>query len=290
MKLLRVKCAAIGFCVLSLTSLACPTMSERLELPSVQAQPLQTHSVEEKAELSQFMNRSKAAAESDWVETVQTAEEKRIDDEQQKQIKALKDKQKRKKRAEKKKRKAKRIAARKLKKAKEKAKAFEKQAKMRIRKAKKEQETSKDAVAYSITGGGRSSWKSWMPYLKEGSSQSIFSTTSSQYALQQHAYTGDYGIRMVDERYCVAVGSHYADTIGTKLDIELANGTVLKCILADQKADKDTDPTNSYHLSDGSFVEFVVDKGSLDEQARKSGNVGSIPAFEGGISRILVYK
>lgn len=45
--------------------------------------------------------------------------------------------------------------------------------------------------------------KTWMPYT------AITSRGSKQYKLQQIAYTGDYGIRMVNGRYCVALGSHF---------------------------------------------------------------------------------
>lgn len=86
-----------------------------------------------------------------------------------------------------------------------------------------------------------SGYKSWMPYT------AITSTSSPQYFLQnEYAYTGTYGIRQINGRYCVAIGSHFTDDIGQYFDLILENGTVVPCILADQKANEDTDEDNIF--------------------------------------------
>lgn len=178
------------------------------------------------------------------------------------------------------------------KKAEDLAKELKKKAAEKKEKARKvETEILGEYVSYTVYNDkdGDSSVKSWMPHRK-GSGSSIFSTTSDQYKLQLSAYTGDHGIRTVDGRYCIAVGSHYATKIGTKIDVVLETGTVLWCILADQKADKDTDSTNSYHTCDGSYVEFVVDTSVLDSAAKRSGNMSSIEGFEGKVVEIRVYE
>ena len=62
--------------------------------------------------------------------------------------------------------------------------------------------------------------------------------SSLQYKLQkEYAYTGDYGIRMVDGRFCIAVGTAVTKKMGQYIDVVLENGTVIPCIAADQKAD-----------------------------------------------------
>ena len=156
--------------------------------------------------------------------------------------------------------------------------------KKKSKKVKKKKK--KRGTVYSAPPGR---FKSFMPYRKS-SGRSIFCTTSPQYRLQQKAYTADNGIRKVKGRYCVAVGSRYATKIGTKLDIEMKSGKVIKCILADQKANADTDSTNSYHLCDNSVAEFIVDTRTLDSRAKRSGNIGSIGnKFAGPIARIRVY-
>lgn len=66
------------------------------------------------------------------------------------------------------------------------------------------------------------------------------------------------GIRMNDNQICVAVGSYYG-LPGDYIDIVLEDGTVVEAIVADGKADEDTDPTNRYQKYDGSVVELVVD-------------------------------
>ena len=86
----------------------------------------------------------------------------------------------------------------------------------------------------------------------------ITSKSSDQYRLQQIAYTGMYGIRQVNGRFCVAVGSAYTTQIGQYIDLVLEDGAVIPCILADCKADIHTD-TNNILTSDGSLAEFVVD-------------------------------
>ena len=86
--------------------------------------------------------------------------------------------------------------------------------------------------------------------------------TSAQYFLlnSTECYTDIVsGIRMIGDRYCIALGSYYTDRIGTKVDLVFENGVILKCILGDQKADEHTNLTHQFHLSDGSVAEFIVD-------------------------------
>jgi len=148
-------------------------------------------------------------------------------------------------------------------------------------------EEGENGTVYNIGSGGRSEFKSFEYHMD--SDGSAFSASSAQYALQQKAYTGKYGIRMVDGRYCIAVGYRFCDRIGTKIDVVLEDGRRIKCIMGDAKARKDTDDTESYHLVDGSYVEFIVDRGSLNWEIQEAGNVGVIDEFAGRISQIIVY-
>lgn len=124
--------------------------------------------------------------------------------------------------------------------------------------------------------------KSYMDY------RAITNTSSKQYKLQKSAYTGNYGIRMVGDRYCVALGSYYTNTIGQYVDIKLANGKVIKGILADCKADHHTDSSNQMH-PDGSVLELVVDTKSLDSTARKMGDCSYINGWNSKVVNIKVY-
>ena len=118
----------------------------------------------------------------------------------------------------------------------------------------------------------------------------ITNTSSRQYKLQKKAYTGSYGIRQVDGRYCVAVGSYYTEKIGTYIDLILKNGTVIPCILADCKANKDTDGKNQ-KTADGSLIEFVVDTPKLSKKVRIRGDVAySTKAWNSKIVKIKIHK
>lgn len=109
-------------------------------------------------------------------------------------------------------------------------------------------------------------------------------------------YTLDYktGVYKVGDRYCVALGSYYTTKIGTKIDLVLShNGRkhVLKCILADQKADKDTVNNHKVH-KDGSVAEFVVHSKVMPYKARYvHGDVSYAgKQFRGKIVQIRVYQ
>lgn len=111
-------------------------------------------------------------------------------------------------------------------------------------------------------------FKSYMGY------KCITSKSSPQYVLQhERAYTGDYGIRQVDGRFCAAIGSYYTTEIGTLFDLILENGTIIPCILADQKADKDTCSKNIVTEHNGCLSEFVVDMQELNSKAKQMGDI-----------------
>lgn len=98
--------------------------------------------------------------------------------------------------------------------------------------------------------------KTYMSYRK------VTSVTSAQYALlySDICYTDPVtGIRMVGDRYCIAVGTGYASRIGTKIDLQMENGSTVNCILGDVKSDMHTDETHRYQAFDGSVVEMIID-------------------------------
>lgn len=101
------------------------------------------------------------------------------------------------------------------------------------------------------------------------------------------------GVWMVDDRYCIAVGSYYTKKIGVKIDLVLShNGRkhTLKCITADSKADKDTINKHRIH-KDGSVVEFVVKTSTLPRKALQMGDISYAgKKFRGRIKRIKVYN
>ena len=115
-------------------------------------------------------------------------------------------------------------------------------------------------------------FKSWMSY------KAITDKSSKQYKLQQIASTGYAGIRTVNNRYCVAIGTAFDTSIGTYIDLILEDGFVIPCIVADIKSPKHTDANNVFTITGKTkkticCTEFVVDLEKLNVDAMESGNI-----------------
>ena len=142
------------------------------------------------------------------------------------------------------------------------------------------EELSYKEYTVPITSG----FKSYMPYT------AITSRESKQYKLQQMAYTGNYGIRMVDGRYCVALGTAFNADVGTYFDLILANETVISCIVGDVKADKHTDSSNMVTVASGCLTEFVIDNSALDKNAKRMGDISyCCGEWNSRVEKIRVY-
>lgn len=115
-------------------------------------------------------------------------------------------------------------------------------------------------------------FKSWMSYKK------ITDTSSKQYKLQQIASTGFGGVRVVDSRMCVAIGTAFNADIGTYIDLILEDGFIIPCIVADIKNPKHTDANNVFTITGKNkkticCTEFIVDPDKLNANAKKTGNI-----------------
>lgn len=148
----------------------------------------------------------------------------------------------------------------------------------------KEPEEVINYITYNIPEN--KGFKSYMDY------RTITSTGSKQFQLQNlYANTGDYGIRMVDDRFCIAVGTHFDAQIGQYLDLILENGSVIPCVLADVKADIHTDSNNIITLANGCVSEFVVYTLSLHNMAKRMGDVSyCCEEWKSPIVEIIVYE
>lgn len=128
--------------------------------------------------------------------------------------------------------------------------------------------------------------KSYMSY------ETITSKSSKQYRLQHSydTYTDDNGLRMVDGRYCVAMGSYYSHNIGQYVDIVLENGKVIPCIIGDAK--KDIDTINNCSLgADGGAVEFIVDSSEINSKSRKRGDLSFIDeSWNSNVVAVRLYN
>ena len=128
-------------------------------------------------------------------------------------------------------------------------------------------------------------FKSYMPYT------AITNKKSKQYKLQQIASTGVYGIRVVDSRYLVAIGTAFNAEVGTYIDLILEDGFVIPCIVGDVKADKHTDSTNMVTSANGCVSEFIIDSKALHKSIKKSGDVSSCNEnWSGCVRAIVVYS
>ena len=152
-------------------------------------------------------------------------------------------------------------------------------------KAKDEQDIHQENyVMYSAPA--TEGFKSYMDY------RTITDKTSTQYKLQnEYAYTDkESGIRMVGDRYCIALGSYFTTDIGQYVDIILGNGTIIPCILADQKDDKHTDDMNAVTVDSDCISEFIVDSNVLPDMVRLYGDVSRYDeSWEARVTQVQVY-
>lgn len=113
-----------------------------------------------------------------------------------------------------------------------------------------------DAAPYNIPVEGDGFIHPYMDYKK------ITSKVSRQWAVvnSEDAHSDPTtGLRMVGNRYCIAIGQGYGMCAGDKVDVVLSDGSYIPCILGDMKAVLDTDEFMQYHLSDHDVVEMIVD-------------------------------
>lgn len=127
--------------------------------------------------------------------------------------------------------------------------------------------------------------KSWMPY-------DCFGNNTNQYKLQQLCYTDDYGIREVNNRYCVAFGTAYVgSSIGQYVDLILEDGQILPCIVGDVKAPNDTDSLNRYTVATDCYSEFIVNSDYLISRAKRTGDISDADdIFSERVVEIIVYE
>ena len=138
---------------------------------------------------------------------------------------------------------------------------------------------------YMIKTCPKNSFKSYMDY------RCISDTSSKQYKLQKKAKTDKKtGVRKVKGRYCIAVGSYFSKKVGTKLDLIMKNGKVVKCILADTKSNDDTYNKHRLCKNNNSIVEFVVDDSKIPRMVKLMGDMSYTKPFKSKIIKIRVIK
>ena len=127
--------------------------------------------------------------------------------------------------------------------------------------------------------------KTWANY------QAVTDTSSPQYKLlnSDECYTDEEtGIRMVDDCYCVALGSYYGSKIGQKYLIKLSSGNEFKAILCDQKSDRHTDKKHQYAKKNKDIIEFYIDKAY--KPSCVDGSYNALSKFKGSVVSIEKIK
>lgn len=103
-------------------------------------------------------------------------------------------------------------------------------------------------------------FKSWMDY------NTVTAPSSDQYKLKSQSTTNlSTGIREYKGHLLVAMAAPYGP-VGTTYEITFESNQTIKVIMGDIKADTDCEH------SDGSMIEFIVDKNLMSESIRDSGN------------------
>ena len=140
--------------------------------------------------------------------------------------------------------------------------------------------TTQAATTYDAPSN--SNFKSYMDY------RTITCKASNQYKLQQLSVTNEDGLRMYDNRYCIALGTGFNVDVGDYVDVWLGD-RMLECVVGDIKQDVHTGPDNKQIVHNGNVVEFIVEKDKLDEYVAKTGSIANIEGFDGDVTQVVVH-
>ena len=121
-------------------------------------------------------------------------------------------------------------------------------------------------IPYTDIYIGTNDFKSYMSY------KAITTIDSPQFMLQELCTTDMDGFRRCADRYVIAVGHGVGGQVGDCVDLILANGEVIYCVIGDYKQNKHTDKANLIGKN-GCCSEFIVDVNLLREDIRKGGNI-----------------
>lgn len=126
----------------------------------------------------------------------------------------------------------------------------------------------------------RSNFKSWTDYRALG-------RKTPNYKLCSAANVDENGLLVYDGHYLVAMGSGWGVELGDTFLIITDEGNVFSVMICDEKADRDTDSTNTVTRTNGCMVEFYVRKDLLNHSVRHHGTVGKLPQFSGKIIAVI---
>ncbi len=129
-----------------------------------------------------------------------------------------------------------------------------------------------------------SGFKSYMSY------KTITNESSKQYQLQKIATSSYNGLRTINGRYLIAVGTHFKAEIGTYIDLVLQNGNIIPCIVGEIKSDEHTDGSRIFTTANNCCSEFITDNTKLPATVKTTGNVSNVQdGWNSPVGNFIVY-
>lgn len=126
----------------------------------------------------------------------------------------------------------------------------------------------------------RNDFKSYMPYT------AITNIASKQLELQQQAYTDENGLRCIDGKPMIAVGTGWGVSVGDIVLITCANSNSFEAIIGDIKDNMDTNSDNKTTSANNCRCEFIVDMDKLNSNIKTSGNVAVLEQYSGYVMNV----
>ena len=138
-------------------------------------------------------------------------------------------------------------------------------------------------LPYYVNYNGFKSYMSYRAICLNGSNE--------LYLQRNYAITDENGLRTINNRYCVAMGTYFNLSIGQYFDLVLVNGTVIPCIMSDTKSDKHTDSNNVYTVHSNCCSEFIVDTNYLSQNVKNRGNISYVfEEWNSPVVSVIAYE
>ena len=123
-------------------------------------------------------------------------------------------------------------------------------------------------------------FKSYMPYT------AITNRSSIQWQLQQLATTDENGLRCMDGKPMVAVGTGWGLSVGDSAIVTCDNGNSFEVVIGDIKSNAHTNSENKTTLSNNCRCEFIVDSKQLNPTIKTMGNVSVLKQYNGYVINV----
>ena len=144
----------------------------------------------------------------------------------------------------------------------------------------KEKNTKLQTKTQPATQVNKKDFKSYMPYT------AITNKASKQWQLQQSATTDKNGLRCIDSKPMVAVGTGWGLSIGDSAIITCDNGNNFEVVIGDIKANNHTNVENKTTSANNCRCEFIVDYKQLNPTVKKMGNVAVLKQYNGYVTNV----